>query len=95
MKAIWKYRLPIRGVVDIDAYAEFKPLSVGLDRDDELTLWALVETESMDYSHRFHVVFTGQKLPVSSSLNEDGVDRWKFIGSVTLKNGLVSHVFQE
>jgi hypothetical protein len=95
MKAIHKYPIPVHGRFQLEAPADFNALSVGIDGHGALCLWALVDPKSPPFTSIFNIVFTGEELAETSYHVRRGVDKWKFIGTVTLEHGIVSHVFQE
>lgn len=87
MITIWKYQLsPIGNIsVNIPEFAEI--LSVG-GQDNTIVLWALVDTDRPCVITHFNVVGTGWEIKESTYCG-------KFIGTATLKNGLVFHVFKK
>lgn len=83
MKTVHKFMLPTSvGYIGMPAGAEV--LSVGLDPRGMLSLWALVDTGTLEHTtHEFALVGTGEQVPEGA----------QFVGSV--KDGsFMWHVFE-
>jgi hypothetical protein len=82
MKQIWKYPLPIRGLVEIPTRRNAQPLSVG-EQERRPVLWMLVDPTEPELLLRVHVVFTGEPFDPNG---------WKFVGTTHIE-WVVSHIF--
>lgn len=86
-RVVYRYRLPITVVAEVEMPERPDILSLGPPRDgrDELDMWALVDPGAPTRLHRFLICGTGHPVPVN---------RGPFIGSVTTHGGqLVWHVW--
>lgn len=87
MKTIWKYILESQTTLDMPADATI--LSVGA-QDNDICLWALVDTDAPAELRRFLVAGTG--MPLTETFNGA-----RFIGTVQMVQAsvnLVMHVFE-
>jgi hypothetical protein len=81
MYSIWKYEIEpdfVNQVYDLPIGAEI--LSFGIDPNDRLCFWALVDTDAATEARTFACVGTGW--PMDAALN-DKVNYLAFIGTVT------------
>lgn len=93
-RKIYRYRLHVTDVVNLDLPKGAKVLSVGPPRDDsdQLDLWALVDVlpdglPMVDESRTFRIIGTGNPMPDFHGL---------FVGTVPMFNGaLIFHVFED
>lgn len=86
-RSVYRYRLPITDLPEIELPEGARVLSVGPPRDgrDELDLWALVSPGAPLRRRTFRVAGTGHPVPI---------DPGAFLGSVTTHGGdLVWHVW--
>lgn len=90
MRRIWKYELTERGtggVATVEMPDKAKILSVGIDLEGRLCVWADVNPDALRETRRFVVALTGTMPPS---------ERWQFVGTVThALHRLVYHVYQE
>ena len=88
MKTVFKYKIEVVDRPTVDMPRNGKILHVGEQgHDNQLFVWALVNTEEPMVTRRFRIFGTGHPVEV------DG--RGQFIGTVQMKVGLVWHVFEE
>jgi len=86
MKTIWKYQLDMAHKTTIEMPVGATVLQVQ-NQGDQMTLWAIVDTESPMEERTFHVVGTGGPFPyVTGGL--------VYCGTVQAR-GYVWHVFEE
>lgn len=85
MKTIHKYALPQSGIWTVALPTGAEALHVDLDPSGQLSLWALVDTDQVNYTNRtFHVIGTGRRVP----------DNLKHLGTVRQAD-FMWHVFEE
>ena len=94
--AVWEYKIPYEDFPVISLPARSRPLSVGVQGNDELVVWVAVDTEALDelVAVPFRVAGTGH--PLGDQLNTwfDGTGPLKrFLGTVQDSRGLVWHVW--
>lgn len=95
MYRIWKYPLAIVDKQTLRFPGNFKVLSVGLDPQDQLCLWALVEQEpsaipTVEYDRTVYVIGTGNPMPedvyffyqLTQPAKFSGVKSAAFLGTV-------------
>jgi hypothetical protein len=63
-----------------------QPLSLGLDPQGKLCIWAKVPRAARQVDHSFLILFTGMDTP-------DVDQKQKFLGTILLPDGLVIHCF--
>lgn len=63
MNTIWKFPLARTDKQTVHLPAEFAILSVGLDPQDQICLWAAVTAGPLEYFVEILIVGTGNKLP--------------------------------
>lgn len=80
---IWKY--PISFCTTLDLPADARVLSVQIQGDSGLCLWALVDSDAPKRARRFQVFPTGGQAPPHD---------WPYIGTVQ-DGALVWHVFEQ
>jgi len=85
MQTIYKYHLALTDVQDIQMPQDARVLSVGLDPQRRLCLWALVDPDLHDMPVRVRIVGTGNPAP-------HGILTSVFVGTVT-QQMYVWHVF--
>ncbi len=86
-RVVYRYRLPITDVAEVEMPERPDILSLGPPRDgrDELDMWALINPDAPLRTYRFLVCGTGHPVPEN---------RGAFVGSVTTHGGqLVWHVW--
>ncbi len=86
-RKVFRYRIPITDVAEVEMPERPDILSLGPPRDgrDELDMWALVNPDAPLRTFRFTVCGTGHPVPEN---------RGAFVGSVTTHGGqLVWHVW--
>ena len=71
MITVWKYKLELTDRQLIKLPTLSKPLCAGIDGNNNLVLWVLVETENELIEHLFRIVGTGHEIgkPIPSYLN--------------------------
>lgn len=95
MKTIYKYVIPFSCYTLLTAMPrDAQILSVQVQHDKDICIWALVETDALNDNNppmqvrRFEAVRTGSEMP-------DGWDTATYLGTVQLCEGrLVWHVFE-
>ena len=89
MKTIHKYPLPVDYVSTIKMPMGAEILCAKTRGGEDITLWAMVETDADLELRCFCVVGTGMEVPIIDGAN------LKFIDTVILRGGkLVFHVFE-
>lgn len=88
MKTVWKFKLEVLTVQNVDMPAGAKILCVN-PQDGEVALWAEVDTNAKKTPRRIEIYGTGHEM------HEDiGVER-VYIGTFFLRGGLlVFHVYE-
>lgn len=85
MKTIWKYTLEITDRQSISMPIRADILSVAV-QNDQICLWASVETTEEELRREIVIVGTGNQMPE---------DRMRFIGTVlTHQDALVWHIYE-
>ena len=89
MRTIHKFQIPASEFPTITMPVGAEVLSAKSQRGNDITLWALVETNAEMAKRTFVVVGTGHPMPCIER------DRLRFIDTVLLAEGaLVFHVFE-
>lgn len=86
MKTVYKYQLMIQDETCIHMPVGAEILTVA-EQFGVLCLWALVEPWGMPMERHLRIVGTGQEV--------NGIERAKHIGTVSMSDGFVWHVFEE
>ena len=85
MKSIWKFRVPLSGTPTINMPIGAEILSFQT-QDDQLCIWAIVDTEKDVEPREFLIVGTGHSFDESNA---------KYIGTTQQENGrFVWHLFE-
>lgn len=87
MKAIWKYRIPLVSESKVSMQKDARIIHVNI-QEESLTIWAIVETESIREFRTFRVFGTGEEL------DEKYLPSLIYIGTVHIK-GYVFHIFEK
>jgi hypothetical protein len=93
MHTIYKYPVPLQDLSILELPTHSRILSVGLDPQGELCLWALVQPLVPSHD-RWQLAVVGTGNPVSDALAQANTDAspWRFVGTVT-QAPFVWHVF--
>lgn len=89
MITIWKFRIDVVEQPSADMPVGARVLSVGEQDDEQIYLWALVNTQERRKEKRHFFLF-GTGNPI-----EYGEPEGPFIGTVQTRAGLVWHVFDQ
>lgn len=88
MNTVWKYILTASAINHIAMPAGGEIISCGLDGDKNLCVWAEVDSSEEAKDQKLIAVGTGMILP-----DEADDEIRQFIGSVTMPDGLVWHIY--
>lgn len=93
MKTVWKYILPVQDeVIELEMPQEAKILHVGTQQE-QVCLWALVESEQEKEIRRFRIHGTGHPLANNAGTGYNTFDT--YVGTTMMLDGrLVWHVFE-
>lgn len=90
MKRIYKYDVQPGGVSTVSMHRNAMILSVDQQTDNDIKIWALVETDNPLVPRHFFVAGTGHDLP------QDIYVAYQYVGTVHIYEGrIVLHVFEE
>lgn len=84
MISVYKYSIGLGGDTLMPAGAKVIHVHA---QDDDVCLWAIVDTAAPDELRRFDIIGTGHQLPANR------VGRWEHIGTAHVR-GFVWHVFE-
>ena len=87
---IWKFDVLQQSTQLIEMPTGAKILSTGVQGQNSLVVWALVDPDAPKRHRRINVCMTGSELYTHGSTSHH-----VFIGTVTKRNGIVLHVFEE
>ena len=98
-KQIWKFKIPIDGIIEMPACAEVLTIETQMtDKGEEPFVWAVCDTNPniAKVKRQFFIWPTGKDLPKEyESTNGFHTDGWKYHGTFHMVTAaLVFHVFE-
>lgn len=90
MKAVWKFPIEITDDFELELPAGAEILYVDSQRDTEVNMWALVDTEAPKMFRKFHLAGTGYHIDEALNLTKAN-----HVASFQMQGGaLVFHLFE-